>query len=134
MLAADAVPEPARLVKLAEHAVAAQPKSYALLNTLGIACYRAAQFEDAVGRLNEAIQAHGHGGEAWDWLFLALAHQRLGHSPEARQWADKALHWIDQVICENSPGAGGGRTTWEQRFELQLLRSEAARLSQSLGS
>jgi hypothetical protein len=31
-----------------------------------------------------------------NWLWLALAGQRLGKSEEARRWLDKATAWLDQ--------------------------------------
>ena len=31
-----------------------------------------------------------------NWLWLALAQQRLGESEEARRWLDKATAWLDQ--------------------------------------
>ena len=36
------------------------------------------------------------GGDAYDWLFLAMAHWQLGHQEEARQWYRRAVAWIDQ--------------------------------------
>jgi hypothetical protein len=31
-----------------------------------------------------------------NWLWLALANQRLGKAEEARRWLDKATAWLDQ--------------------------------------
>jgi len=31
-----------------------------------------------------------------NWLWLALAHQRLGKSEEARRWLGKAQAWLDR--------------------------------------
>jgi hypothetical protein len=31
-----------------------------------------------------------------NWLWLALAHQRLGKAEEARRWLGKARAWLDQ--------------------------------------
>src|SRR5262249_38609819 len=56
--AADA----ARLVSLAERAVAADPKSRRFLNTLAAALYRAGRFAEAREKLDAAVQAHGRGG------------------------------------------------------------------------
>ena len=39
---------------------------------------------------------HDHGGDGWQWMFVALAHARLGHPNEARQWYDRALAWAEQ--------------------------------------
>jgi eukaryotic-like serine/threonine-protein kinase len=32
---------------------------------------------------------------AWDWLFQAMAHHKLGHADEARQLLDRARHWVE---------------------------------------
>jgi hypothetical protein len=39
-----------------------------------------------------------------NWLALAMTHQRLGEVAEARQWLDKATHWL-----EHSTEEGHGR-------------------------
>ena len=105
------------------------PKPYLHLNTLGATLYRAGKFEAAIRRLNEAVEAHGKGGTARDWLFLAMAKQRLGRLGEARDALDKGIQWIEQMeqmklrdefIPVPFP--------WEVRLEFELLRGEAERL------
>jgi WD40 repeat protein len=54
------------------------PSRYGYTNTLGAVLYRAGRYADAVKRLDEAVKLHGKGGTAGDWVFLALAHHRLG--------------------------------------------------------
>jgi hypothetical protein len=45
----------------------------------------------------ESLQADPKSGRAvLNWLWLALAHQRLGKPAEARRWLDKAQGWLDQ--------------------------------------
>jgi eukaryotic-like serine/threonine-protein kinase len=96
-----AVPDPTTPVSLAEfyvNGVRARVKP-AVLNaigpvlyrTLGAVLYRAGRFEDAVQRLREGIRLGNRRGEALDWAFLAMAHQKLGHRDEARRWLDR-LH------------------------------------------
>jgi Flp pilus assembly protein TadD len=86
-----------------------------LLNTLGALLYRAGRFGEAVRRLDESIARRDKVGTVQDFLFLAMAHQRLGNGEEARKWLDKSLRALQQ-------DAGG---SWEQRLELALLRREA---------
>jgi WD40 repeat protein/tetratricopeptide (TPR) repeat protein/tRNA A-37 threonylcarbamoyl transferase component Bud32 len=94
----DAGIDPAVLISLAEKAVAGDPKSNAYLNTMGAALYRAGRFEAAIQRLSEALKAAGPDeGTPYDWLFLAMAHHRLGHAKEGREWLNKAGQWIDQA-------------------------------------
>ena len=105
---------------------AARYKNYANLNTPGAILYRAGRFTASVERLNEAIQVQGGGGTPADWLFLAMAHHRLGHADEARKWLDKAAKWLD--AANPTDPETGMALTWSQRLELKLLRREASAL------
>jgi tetratricopeptide (TPR) repeat protein len=107
-------------LKLAEQAVAANPKDANWLNTLGAALYRAGRYADAIGKLQDGIRIRNDEGTALDWLFLALAHHQLGHAEEAKKWLTKAQHSID-----HEPKEGANALPWSQRLELQLLRAEA---------
>ncbi len=88
------------------------------LNTLGALLYRAGRFEDAVKRLEQAIARRDKVGTVHDILFLAMAHQRLGHGDEARKWLEKSGRAVEQ--------AKDG--SWDQRLEVRLLRREAEAL------
>jgi tetratricopeptide (TPR) repeat protein len=86
--------DPAQLVRWAEQAVASQPKCEWFLHALGAAHYRAGDFEQAIRRCRESLQvAPDWGGRMLNWLILALAHQRLGHTKEARLWLNQAIQW-----------------------------------------
>jgi WD40 repeat protein/tRNA A-37 threonylcarbamoyl transferase component Bud32 len=90
----------AGLVSLARSCVAAEPQSWQARELLGAALYRDGK-ADAVRELGEAVRLHGKGGSLWTRLFLALAHQRLGHAEEARKWlpqAKDASAWEDKVM------------------------------------
>jgi len=123
-LAPGAVADHARPLALAEQAVRSSP-SYLSLNTLGATLYRAGRFEVSAKRFNEAIKAHGHEGTPVDWLFLAMAHQRLGHAEEARKWLDRAGRWIDQADKDRPREAAVVPHGWQGRLEIRLLRKEA---------
>jgi WD40 repeat protein/Flp pilus assembly protein TadD len=124
--APGAVDDPAPVVRLAEEVAARHPKKYATLNTLGAVLYRAGRYGEAVGRFEEALEAHPRGGGAFDFLYLAMAHQRLGHREEADRWLGKAVHWIEQADAGalNDPSIRLP-LFWIQRLELRLLRAEA---------
>jgi tetratricopeptide (TPR) repeat protein len=122
-LAPDAVADYAAAVRCAERAVAANPKNVEYLNHLGGILLRAGRPEEAVQRLEEAQKLRRDGSGVWEWIWLALAHQHLGHAAEARQWLDRAGRWIDEFAPEG-PGADE-RLTWDARLELRLLRREA---------
>jgi serine/threonine protein kinase/tetratricopeptide (TPR) repeat protein len=93
-----------KLVPLAE--VAATDKVNA--RVLGAALYRAGQFEAAIASLNEG-QAR-----AWDHLFLAMIHHRLGHKEQALEYAALADR---QIKNEHYP--------WPENVESEQLRREA---------
>ena len=85
------------------------------MTTLGAALYRAGRYDQAIGRLEEAIRARGGVGLPGDWAFLALAHHRLGHRDLARRWLDR--------LREHRPSEDPARY-WDE-LEIRLLRGEA---------
>jgi tetratricopeptide (TPR) repeat protein len=126
-LGPDAVADPEAVVRLAQRALKAS-KTVAGLHIppliLGAATYRAGRFEEAIKYLTQ-----GEGGYPQDCLFLAMAHQRLGHTAEARQWLDKAIDWIDSSTKDKPKGNTlGARIDWQTWLELQVLRREAESL------
>ena len=86
--------------------------------------YRAGKDDQAVRRLNEAVQVT-KGGRIMHWLFLALAHQRLGQAGEAQQWLARSLSWIDKHLEKGEEVAPGARISWTDRLMIQHLRQEA---------
>jgi tetratricopeptide (TPR) repeat protein len=125
-----------------------------VLRTLGAATYRAGQFEEAIGHLNDALKSLPEpgakpdaadpggvspgptpGGDARDWLFLAMGHHRLGHAEEARRWLDKAVASINRAT-ESRPEdtSSGSRIDWRTRLSYQVLRREAKGLIDGAGS
>jgi serine/threonine protein kinase/tetratricopeptide (TPR) repeat protein len=92
-LAPDAVSDPAGPVELAERAVRADPSPY-FLHTLGLAYYRAGQFDEAIEQLNKSIDGKWNANAA-NWLVLAMVQHRLGHGNEARKWFDQAARWME---------------------------------------
>ena len=140
VLRPGSVPDPAKIVQLAALGVADNPRSFYRLNTLGAALYRAGDFPAAIEKLADsraaymqaasAAQLRGDAdasfmplqdGRAADWLFLAMAHNRLGHGPEAREWLTKSR---DAVAAKNIRDP---RRTWHH-LELELLLEEATAL------
>jgi hypothetical protein len=87
------------------------------LNTRGAVLYRAGRHASAVRQLNEAVAVHGT-GMVEDWLFLSLAHQRLGHAAEAKKWLDRA---------RGQKPSTRAKQFWEN-LEVDLLRREAEKV------
>jgi tetratricopeptide (TPR) repeat protein len=134
VLAPDALPDFNLVVKLAEKAVAQAPGNFDYLRTLGAVLYRARRFDAAVEKLTETAKNPGPSGEvsnAYNWLFLAMVHHRLGHADEARQWLDKAVERIDRLGHETTGEAADvPRLSWRERTTLDRLRREAEALVQ----
>jgi hypothetical protein len=85
---------------------------HAWQNTRGVLLYRAGRFREAVETLSAAAAGHPAGGTPEDWIFLGLAHAKLGEAEESRKWLAKAA-------------AGGGSDNVWSRAELDLFRREA---------
>ena len=88
-----------------------------------------AGFEEAARRLTEADAAFGKGKNpewpgAYTWLFLALAHERLGHTQQAREWLAKAVCDIEQPPSERA----GLNRGWTRQLTFRLLCREAEAL------
>jgi tetratricopeptide (TPR) repeat protein len=103
--------DPTRAVELGKKAVQLAPKQGYIWNTLGVACYRAGAWKDAIAALTQSMKL-ARGGTPTDWLFLAMTHQKLGQEEEARRWYDRAVERMDRNRPANPE-------------ELRRFRSEA---------
>jgi tetratricopeptide (TPR) repeat protein len=92
--------------------------------------YRACRFEDAIDPLHHSLRADARPGRAvLNWLWLALAHQRLGERQEARRWLDRAVKWLDRFASGMPPRAEQGHGLHLHNWlEAHILRREAAAL------
>ena len=75
----------AHAVRLAVKATESQPEYGTYWNTLGVAYYRTGDFNAAIAALNRAVSL-AQGGNAFDHVFLAMAHARLGDQEQSRHW------------------------------------------------
>ena len=87
--------EAGEAVRLGRMAVELVPERGEYRNTLGLARYRAGDLQGAVEDLTAAM-ASRQGGDAADWLPLAIARRRLGDEAEARRLYDQAVAWMNQ--------------------------------------
>jgi hypothetical protein len=82
-----------------------------------VAHYRARDWKAAVAALDKSMELR-KGGKAYDYLFLAMAHRKLGNRAEAGKWYDRAVTWLEknrQALAKNP----------EHAEELRRFRSEA---------
>jgi serine/threonine protein kinase/tetratricopeptide (TPR) repeat protein len=87
--------DPTQAIQYAKKATQAAPKVAALWNTLGVAHYRAGQWQEALDALEKSMKL-GKGGDASDWFFVAMAQRRRGHEEQARKYFQTAVEWTDQ--------------------------------------
>jgi WD40 repeat protein/serine/threonine protein kinase/Flp pilus assembly protein TadD len=85
------------------------------LSGLGAALCRAGRYQEAIDRLHEATSARGDRGVPQDWVFLAMAHHRLGNACEARMWLDNVPAYTPVE----------GALDWEL-LETEVVRREVA--------
>jgi tetratricopeptide (TPR) repeat protein len=131
-LADGAVMEASLPGRLAETELQASAGQFWSLTEQGALHYRAGRFQAAVLLFEQSLQADSKPGRAvLNWLWLALAQQRLGNSEEARRWLDKSTIWLDQYR-DGMPGIaelelGLHLHNW---LEAHVLRREAEALIQ----
>jgi serine/threonine protein kinase/Flp pilus assembly protein TadD len=105
--------DPDEAVQHSEKAVAAAPGDGEFRNTLGVAHYRAGNWNQAITALEMSMQLR-KGGDANDWFFFAMAKWRLKEKEQAREWYDKAVQWMEKNGAKNE--------------ELRRFRGEAEEL------
>jgi tetratricopeptide (TPR) repeat protein len=91
VLGPEAVPKPLQLVRMAEELVTGSPEGEFTLTLLTLALYRAGQFDRALRSAVATMDADSEGGQGIHALLLAMAHYRLGHRDEARQWLARGV-------------------------------------------
>jgi WD40 repeat protein/tetratricopeptide (TPR) repeat protein len=88
--------DPAIAARLAEFAVAVSPGNQNILNTLGVALYRAGRFAEAIESLKKSLEAGKGRLDGFDLFVLAMAHHRLGHAARARVCFDRAVDLLGE--------------------------------------
>jgi serine/threonine-protein kinase len=96
-LAKGAVADSSLPGRLAESELKDSARQFWSLTEQGALSYRAGRFPQAVALFEQSLRADPTPGKAvLNWLWLALANQRLGKTEEARRWLDRATAWLDQ--------------------------------------
>jgi tetratricopeptide (TPR) repeat protein len=96
-LAPHSAADAARAGRLAQKELKANAQKFSTLTQQGGLHYRAGRFKEAIPLLERSLLADPKPGRAvLNWLWLALAHQRLGRAEDAQRWLGKAQAWLDQ--------------------------------------
>jgi serine/threonine protein kinase/WD40 repeat protein len=104
-------------LSLAQKAVSLDPHYFNFQNTLGVALYRLGRYEESIRCLEPNVKLSGQYA-AFDLYFLAMSHQRLGHSAEAHEYFEQA-----NASAKAETGLSPGH-----RQELAAFRAEAERV------
>ena len=104
--------DPRRAVALARKGVEIAPGDGMIWNTLGVAHYRAGDWDTAVAALEKSNDLLGGKELGFNAFFLAMAHWQRGDKPHACSWYDRAVCWMEK----NRP----------KEEELLRFRAEAA--------
>jgi WD40 repeat protein/tetratricopeptide (TPR) repeat protein len=123
------------------HSPRSNLRNYVYVTTYGAALYRAERWQKAVEQLKDVERTHSSQAEtarvtgglsramareaALDQLFLAMAHHRLGHAEEAKQWLEKAEGGVEKALAPRGDESTEAPLLWTYRVELRILRDEA---------
>jgi tetratricopeptide (TPR) repeat protein len=105
-LSPDAVPDASLPGRLAEKELHQSATQFWSLTEQGALAYRAGKFEESAVLFEQSLKADSMPGRAVvNWLWLALADQRLGKTDEARRWLEMAQKWLNQYRDGVPPNA-----------------------------
>jgi serine/threonine protein kinase/Flp pilus assembly protein TadD len=132
-MAPDALDDAATVVRLAERRLAASPPETNHLfwarHVLTLALLRSGKLEEVVKSLREEqLGGPGDGYHIRNWFVLAIAHHRLGHADEARQWFEQGARWLkekDRVRPASPARYAPSGFSWSDWLALQIHRREA---------
>jgi serine/threonine protein kinase len=102
--------------ELARLAAAGRPQDGNFLRTLGLAFYRAGQWDEAIAALQRSMDLRS-GGDPHQWFPLAMAYARRGDPVQARAWYYRGMQWIET-----------DRARLQGHDDVRLFRAEAESL------
>jgi tetratricopeptide (TPR) repeat protein len=116
------VVDPAPLVPLAQSVYDEEANNWNA-QILGMAHYRAGDFDKALRRFEEALKLT-------DWFLFwpayAMCHHQLGHANEARQWLDKSNELFRHVTeTDREPLKVTKEPFWQDWAYFEVMRQEA---------
>jgi serine/threonine protein kinase len=104
--------DPAIAVKLLDRAYVLNPdkKNEWCVGALGIAHYRAGQWQDAIDKISRAIEMSRDGEINYYAFIIAMAYWQAGDKKQARTWYEKTVAWMSSRIAE---GTAPSQETWQ---------------------
>jgi tetratricopeptide (TPR) repeat protein len=101
----------AQAIEWARRAIFLTPGEGSYWNTLGVAHYRAGNWDEAIKVLQKSNELLRGRDLAYSAFFLAMAHWQRGQVTQARSWQERAIDWMAKHEPDNR--------------ELQRFRDEA---------
>ena len=86
--------DPKQALPLARKAVELEPTQSDYVNTLGVALYYTEHFADAIPVLERSLREQAGKSDAFDLLFLAMCHHRLGDATKAKVCLERGKQWF----------------------------------------
>ena len=86
--------DPKQALPLARKAVELEPKQSLYVNTLGVALYYTEHFADAIPVLERSLREQAGQADAFDLMFLAMCHHRLGDAAKAKDCLERGKQWF----------------------------------------
>jgi serine/threonine-protein kinase len=131
-LAPGAVDDLALVVQVSSEELDRNASTFWSLMEQGALRCRANRPREALPAFERSLQAETRpGAGVLNWLWLALAYQKIGEPKQARYWLDRAGAWLDSVGSElpaNADALNLHRHNW---LEAHVLGREAAGLLSS---
>jgi serine/threonine-protein kinase len=125
-LAPDSTADPSQPLRLSANELAARDADFWALTEQAALHFRTGQPKETILRAERSLTADGRPGRAvLNWLWLALAYQKVGKPEEARRWLDRAANWLEQQggqMPRESRMMGSHLHNW---LEAHVLRQEA---------
>jgi serine/threonine protein kinase/tetratricopeptide (TPR) repeat protein len=111
------------LLRLAEFGASGAPANPRVRGAMN---YRAGKYQAAIADFEKSAPVSPR--RAWDWLFLAMAHYKLGHTEEAKRSLKKAEDWIELADRLQARGSNDPWFGWYEPLEVQHILKEARSL------
>jgi serine/threonine protein kinase/tetratricopeptide (TPR) repeat protein len=111
------------MLRYAEFAVSSTPYNPRVRGAMN---YRAGRSQAAIADFDRSAPVFPR--RAWDWLFLAMAHYKLGQTADAKRFLSEAEEWIERANRLQGTGSRDSWFGWYEPLEIEHLLNEARAL------